>query len=158
MKIKNEYSIIDIIGISLIFIVLIILVIPLVYKVAGNYEKDSTKMKATALYNMAISEYENDTNLGRVITAYCYRDDYGYPKTLNDGTIKSIKDTDKGVSYYITFDENGNMTSFVYADENYGIDLRQSINEYTMNSIDENNLINKEDTLEIINKCPYNSN
>lgn len=158
MKIKNGYSIIDIIGISLIFIVLIILTVPLIYKIANNYEYDSTRIKATALYNMAVSEYQNDTSLKREITAYCFRADYGYPKTLNDGTIRSIKNTDEGVSYYITFDGNGNITSFVYTDDNYGIDLRENINEITLSALDKSKFITKEDAFKIIEKCPYNSN
>lgn len=158
MNIKNDFSVIDIIGISLIFIVLAILIIPLFLKISENYQESSTKIKATTLINAAFTEYTNDTNLGRTITAYCYRNDYGYPKTLNDGTIKSINNLKEDVSYYMTFDENGNLISFVYADDKYGIDIRKNVNQEAIENLENKDLITKEKAFEIIEKCPYNSN
>lgn len=155
---KNEFTIIDIIGISLIFIVLVILVIPLVVKMANNYSGNSTKIKAATLLNSALLEYKNDVSLGREITAYCYRSDYGYPKTLNDGTIRSISNSDNELSYYITFDSDGNITSFVFADINYGMDLRDDISERAIEELSDDEFLKVSEAFEIIEKCPYSSN
>lgn len=157
MKKKNEFTIIDIIGISLIFIVLVILVIPFVIKTIHIYEVDNARTKAITLLNAARTEYKSDISRGKMISAYCYRSDYGYPKTLNDSDTRSINNVDSDVSYYITFDERGYITSFVYADEKYAFDARENIDENYIETLDEENFNKRKEAILTINKCPYDS-
>ena len=157
MKIKAKYSVVDIIGVVLIFIVLVIFVIPLIMKTTSKYKYDGSKVRIQALYTAALEEYKEDANFDRTIISYCYRDDYGYPKTLDGGSIKSISNLKDEVSYYITFDSEGNIISLVYADNKYGVNIDGIITDTTINLLDENNFITREEAFKIISKCPYNS-
>lgn len=158
MKIKDNYSVVDIVGVSLIFVVLVILVLPLIIKTINGYRYDASKLKIQALISSALEEYKTDTSRGKTITAYCYRDDYGYAKTLNGGTIKSMNNLKDKVSYYITFDEEGYIISIAYTDNRYGVNISGYITESTINSLESKDFVKPDKVFEVITKCPYGSN
>ncbi len=155
---KSNFTITEVVSIFLIFVVLVILLIPAMLRTVDGYEFPNLKLQAKTVLMSAYDEYTYDTNKGHKITAYCYDKAYGYQKTLNGGTVKTIRKLVEDVSYYIEFDEEGYVVDFTLLSKDNAIHLTGFINERLIDSATENNLVTLQEAESLINRCPYDSN
>ena len=155
---KSNFTIAEIIPISLILVVLVILLVPLMLKTIDSYEIPNLKLQAKTVLMSAYDEYTYDTNKGHRITAYCYNKKYGYQKTLNGGTIKTIRKLAEDISYYIEFDEEGYVVELAILTKDKALHLSGFVNERLIDAATEYNVVSEEEAEEILKKCPYNSN
>ena len=155
---KSKFTITEIIAIFLILVVLVILLVPLMLKTIDSYEIPNLRLQAKTVLMSAFDEYNYDTNKGYSITAYCYDKSYGYQKTLNGGTVKTIRNLAEDVSYYIEFDQEGYVIDFVMITKDKAMHLSGFVSERLIDSVTENDLISQEEATELLKRCPYNSN
>ncbi len=155
---KSNFTLTEIIVIFLILVLLVILLIPLMLKTIDNYEMPNLKLQSKTVLMSAFEEYTYDTNKGYKITAYCYDKSYGYQKTLNGGTVKTIRNLVEDVSYYIEFDSEGYVIDFLMIGNDKAIHLSGFVNERLIDAATEDSLIDMSQAEILLEKCSYNSN
>ena len=140
---KSKFTITEIVAIFLILVILVILLVPLMLKTIDSYEMPNLRLQAKTVLMSAFNEYNYDNNKGHKITAYCYDKTYGYQKTLNGGTVKTIRNLAEDVSYYIEFDEEGYVVDFLMVTDQKALHLSNFVSEGLMDSVTDKDLISR---------------
>ncbi|MEG0799072.1 MAG: hypothetical protein RSD96_01600 [Bacilli bacterium] len=149
---KLNLSIIEMIIVGIICILLLLLIAPGILNIFSTFGLGNASTEAKMIYNTAIEEKMKDKDK---VNIYCYKSQYGYPKTLDNTKVKSLQAIQSGkTSYYIEFNEKGGIKEFLVLMDKKAVYLK-NVNEVSIDMINKDDIINIDTALKILEKCEY---